>query len=234
MATKKVTSAKSLVAIKGVELEAVPITIVGTSPLITHCWSEKAKKQMRDTQTGVAKKSKHEKKVPVNDFICSLNWLTPMPELGADDKEAEKNFDEVCKKGAAWGFHIGGIKKSFITGAARSGLDVKMTELRGSFFLKGVGAFSNDDYAEIVTPEPPKMREDTVMVGGMSKVADLRYRGQFDEWEIPLIMVYNKNGKYSLEQLLSLVNAGGFASGIGEMRPEKFGQYGMYRLKTEK
>ena len=229
MATKKLTE----VTIKAVELESVPITIVGTTPLITHCWSEKAKKEMRDKQMGVAKKSKHEKKVPVNDFISSLNWLSPMPELGENNAEAEKNFDKACKKGAYFGFHIGGIKKSFITGAARSGLDVKMTELRGSFYLLGVAPLSNNDYAGIVTPEPPKMREDTVMVGGMSKVADLRYRGQFDTWEIPLIMIYNKNGKYSLEQLLSLINAGGFASGIGEMRPEKGGQYGMYKLKTD-
>ena len=233
MAAKKKESVKSL-EIKSVELCEVRFSIVGTTPLITHCWSEKAKKEMRDKQTGVAKKSKHSQKIPTNDFIASLNWLTPMPELGEDDKEAEKNFDEACKKGAAWGFHIGGIKKALITGASRSGLDVKMTELRGSFFLKGEGVHSNDDYAEIVTPEPPKMREDTVMVGGMSRVADLRYRGQFDHWEIPLIMVYNKNGKYSLEQLLSLVNAGGFASGIGEMRPEKNGQYGMFCLRTDK
>lgn len=219
--------------IKGVELCEVRFSIVGTTPLITHCWSEKAKKEMRDKQMGKAKSKKHEIKVPINDFISSLNWLTPIPELGSDDNEAEKNFDAAVKKGAAWGFHIGGIKKSFITGAARSGLDVKMTELRGSFFLRGEGKHSDDDYAEIITPEPPKMREDTVMVGGMSKVADLRYRGQFDKWEIPLVMVYNKNGKYSLEQLLSLVNAGGFASGIGEMRPEKSGQYGMYKLKEQ-
>lgn len=231
MTVKKKEETKNL-NVKSVELCEVRFTIVGTTPLITHCWSEKAKKEMRDKQMGKAKSKKHEIKVPVNDFICSLNWLTQMPKLGADDNEAEKNFDAAVKEGAAWGFHIGGIKKSFITGASRSGLDVKMTELRGSFFLKGVGEHSNDDYVEIITPEPPKMREDTVMVGGMSKVADLRYRGQFDEWEIPLLMVYNKNGKYSLEQLLSLVNAGGFASGIGEMRPEKGGQYGMYRLKV--
>ena len=77
------------------------------------------------------------------------------------------------------------------------------------------------------------MREDTVMVGGMSRVADLRYRGQFDVWEIPLIMQYNKNGKYTREQLLNIINAGGFAVGIGEWRPEKDGQYGMYRLKLQ-
>ena len=228
------TTAKEIsknVSIMRVDLIEVPITIKGTTPLIVHAWSAKAKREMLEKQMGVAKKRKHEIKVPTNDFINSLNWLTPKPEDGKDDAEAQANFDEAVKNGAKFGFHIGGIKQSFIKGASRSGMDVKMTELRGSFFLRGAGEHSTDDYAEIVTPNPPKMREDMVMVGGMSKAADLRYRGQFDEWEIPLIMVFNKNGKYSMEQLLATINAGGFSTGIGEWRPEKDGQYGMYILK---
>ena len=221
------------VEVMSVELVRVPITIKGTTPLIVHAWSAKAKREMLEKQMGVAKKRKHEIKIPENDFISSLNWLTPMPELGADREEAKRNFNEAIKNGAKFGFHIGGIKQSFIKGASRSGMDVKMTELRGSFFLEGVGEHSNDDYAEIVTPKPPKMREDMVMVGGMSKAADLRYRGQFDEWEIPLVMVFNKNGKYTVEQLLATINAGGFSTGIGEWRPEKDGQYGMYVLKKQ-
>ena len=47
-------------------------------------------------------------------------------------------------------------------------------------------------------------------------------------------MVMNKNGKYSEAQLINLVNAGGFAVGIGEWRPEKDGQHGMYCLKLAK
>ena len=229
MAKKEVKSLE----IMSVELVEVPITIKGKTPLIVHAWSEKAKREMLEKQMGVAKKRKHEIKIPENDFMASLNWLTPMPEMGADREEALANFNEAIKKGARFGFHIGGIKQSMIMGAVRSGMDVKGTELRGSFFLRGAGEYSTTDFAEIVTSMPPKMREDMVMVGGASKAADLRYRGQFDEWEIPLIMQFNKNGKYSLEQLLSLVNAGGFATGIGEWRPEKDGQYGMYYLKEQ-
>lgn len=221
---------KSL-GILSVDLVEVGITIKGRTPLIVHRWSEKAKREMLEKQMGVAKKRKHEIKIPVNDFIGSLNWLTPMPALGENDDEAEENFKKAVEAGARWGFHIGGIKQSFITGAYRSGMDVKQTELRGSFFLRGATPYGTTDYAEIITPNPPIMRSDMVMVGGMSKAADIRFRGQFDEWEIPLIMQYNKNGKYSLEQLLATINAGGFSVGIGEWRPEKDGQYGMYYLK---
>ena len=84
MATKK---AEAVVAINSIELEEMRITIIGTTPLIVHSWSEKAKREMLDKQMGVAKKRKHEIKVPTNDFINSLNWLTPKPEDGKDDAE---------------------------------------------------------------------------------------------------------------------------------------------------
>lgn len=227
MATK---NAKTI-EILPMELETIKITIVGTTPLIVHAWSEKAKRMMLDKQTGKATKAKHDIKVPVNDFMNSLYWLTDKPEDGSDDDEAEANFIGAVESGAKFGFPVSGIKQSAIMGAGRGGLDVKMTELRGAFFIKGATEASTMDVAEIVGPAPT-MREDMVKVGGMSKTADIRYRGQFDQWEIPLQLTYNRNGKYSLEQILNCFNVGGFVTGIGEWRPEKDGQMGMYSLRV--
>ena len=227
MATKNTQTVELL----PIELETVSITIVGTTPLIVHAWSEKAKRMMLDKQTGKATKAKHEVKVPVNDFMNSLYWLTEKPEDGKTDEEAEASFTAAIESGAKFGFPVSGIKQSAIVGAGRGGLDVKMTELRGAFFIKGATKSSTMDVAEIVGAAPT-MREDMVKVGGMSKTADIRYRGQFDEWEIPLLLTYNKNGKYSLEQLLNCFNVGGFVTGIGEWRPERDGQMGMYQLKV--
>lgn len=227
MATKKA----STVNINAPEFEEVRFRIVGDTPLIVHAWSSKARRQMLDKQMGKATRTKHEIKVPVNDFIESLYWLTEKPELGIDDADAQRNFDKAVEDGARFGFSIGGIKQSFITGAARGGLDVRMTELRGAFFLEGDTDVATFDMAEIVGPAPI-MREDFVKVGGMSKTADIRFRGQFNEWEIPLKLRYNKNGKYSLEQILNCVTVGGFVTGIGEWRPERDGQMGMYHLEV--
>ena len=226
MATKKDISH---ININLLELVTTKFTIVGTSPLIVHAWSHKAKQMMLDAQMGKAKKTKHEIKVPVNDFMDSIYWLTEQPEHGADDQSALDNYMEAISNGARFGFPIGGIKQSFITGAYRGGLDVKQTELRGSFRLNGDTDASTDDMAEIIFDELV-MREDMVKVGGMSKSADIRYRGEFRGWKIPLTVTYNANGKYSLEQILNCVNAGGFVTGIGEWRPEKDGQFGMYKL----
>lgn len=227
MASKKNVT----VDIKPMELELAEMTIEGTTPLIVHAWDEKAKQMILDKQRGKATKTKHEIKIPVNDFINSLYWLTEKPENGSTDEEAEANFQEAIDGGAKFGFSLGGIKQSIIMGAKRGGLDVVGTELKASFFLRGATEASTFDLAEIVG-DIPEMREDMVRVGGMSKSADVRYRGMFTHWEIPMLIEYNRNGKYSLEQLMNCVNVGGFACGIGEWRPEKDGQFGMYRLKV--
>lgn len=226
MATKK----NAAVNILKMELETVEVEIVGISPLIVHAWSHKAKQQMLDTQTKKATKAKREVKVPANDVIGSLYWLTNEPELGDTEEEAEANFDKAIANGARFGFPVTAIKQSVITGGYRSGLGIVQTEMRGTMYLEGNTDASTSDIAEIVG-SAPTVREDMVKVGGQSKSADIRYRGQFDEWSIPLRLTYNKNGKYSLEQILNCFNAGGFATGIGEWRPERNGQFGMYRLE---
>lgn len=226
MATKKTTT----IELVRPQFEYVEFTIVGDSPLIVHAWDEKAKRMMLEKQMKKAKDKKHDIKVPTNDFINSMYWLTEKPEDGADDEQAMENFENAIANGARFGFSIGGIKQSFIMGAKRAGLDVVGTELKGAMFIEGNTEFSTFDYAEIISPTPV-MREDMVRVGGISKTADIRYRAMFEDWRIPLRMKYNKNGKYSIEQLLNTVDYGGFVVGIGEWRPEKDGQFGMYHLE---
>lgn len=225
MATKKTTS----VEIKPMELQTVDLTIVGTTPLIVHAWSDKAKREMLDKQQKKATKTKHEAKVPVNDAMDAAYWLTDKPPHGADDEEAEKIWLKALEDGAKFGFPVTGIKQAIIDGAYWAGLDVKKTLMKAAFFLEGATEASTSDIAEIVS-DPPVIREDMVKVGGQSKVADIRYRPEYQNWSIPLRMTYNTNGHYSLEQLLNCVNVGGFACGIGEWRPARNGQSGMFKL----
>jgi hypothetical protein len=104
---------KDSIAIPQIHIRRVTISIVGTSPLITHAWSEKAKKQMRDKQTGAAKQKK-EAKDPMADF------------------EAAKYLDAKgrdCVPSLAF--------KNAIVSAARYADDMKMTMLRGALFIEG-------------------------------------------------------------------------------------------------
>ena len=73
----------------------------------------------------------------------------------------------------------------------------------------------------------PTMREDMVRVG--MGVADLRYRGEFKKWQCKIPLRYNAN-VLSLEQILNIFDTAGFSTGVGEWRPQKNGDYGMFHV----
>lgn len=216
-----------IIEIKPVEIKTAIIRIKGTSPLIMHKWSEKAKKMILDKQTKATKTKGHELKIPVADFISSAYWITEEP-IGNSDEECEAAFAEAVKNGARWGFPVTAIKQATIMAASRNDIDIKTTTLRGCFFIKGEGP---DMLAE-VKGCIPTMREDMVRVGGISKTADIRHRAQFDNWYMDLEIQYNINGPVTLEQIVNLINLGGFTCGIGEWRPEKDGSFGTYRVES--
>lgn len=221
------------VSIDSITFESVELTIIGTSSLITNPLINKGAVLEELPGSPFKKEEKKKKKGAINrynELIESLYWLTPKPELCDTEEEAKQNYDDAIKAGAHFGFPITGIKQSFITGAYRAGLDVKMTELRGAFFLEGNTEKSTQDLAEIVAPAP-ELRMDIGRNSGMTRAPKFCFRPEFKIWEIPLKLTYMKNGQYTIDQLLNLVNYGGFVTGIGEWRPEKDGQFGMYQLK---
>ena len=91
------------------------------------------------------------------------------------------------------------MKQSAISAAYRSGMSKDKVSLQGAFFIDGVG---EEQLAE-VKGDKPHIREDMVRVG--MGAADIRYRGEFDHWHMNLTLRYNKNGQYSLEQILNII-----------------------------
>ena len=212
------------------EYEIIDICIQGDSPLIVHNFGEKERRKMLEAQQrkATSKKKALDPKVPFNDFKNSMYWLSQEPEDGADDKDAEAKYVEATKGGMHTGFRADGIKKSAVSGAFRSGFTKDKVSIYGAFNLYGATEYSTYEFAEIIGSDP-WCREDIVRIG--MGTADLRYRAQYDEWEIPLKLEYNKHGLYSIDQILTFVETGGFTVGIGEWRVEKGGIYGKYRLK---
>jgi hypothetical protein len=230
--------------ILSVDLVEVPITIIGKTPLIVHRWSEKAKREMLEKQMGVAKKRKHEIKVPTNDFIGSLNWLTPMPDEFTDEAV------DAALKNARFGFPVTGFKQAAISAAYRMGWARDKMSLRGAFYITpdANGYYAgdlvlNDTKTKIeIVPNVflhnqlieikgggPVMRQDMVKVG--MGAADIRYRAEFSEWYCDMQIRYNVNGEKTADQIINILNAGGYACGVGEWRPERDGQNGMYHVE---
>lgn len=191
------------------------VTLIGDSPLIVHAWSSKAKKEMLDKQMKTAKGAK-EAKDPKADFDASMYRLA----------DGGYGFPSVAFKAAAVtaGTSVAGITKV----QARQAFHIlgEDADIKGAF----VGSVSRVNLVRI-EGGAPQMREDMVRVG--MGTADLRYRAEFPQWHTKILVRYNAN-VLSEAQILNLLNTGGFAVGVGEWRPEKDGQYGLFHVATEK
>ena len=216
MATKNV----ELIEIRPIEIQKTTIRIVGDTPLIMHAWSEKAKREMLEKQMKKTKSSAREAKNPVEDFIRSMYWLTPIPT-----DMTEEGFEKAIAAGARFGFPVTAFKQAAISAAYRMGWAKDKMSLRGAFFIDG-----DENQMIEIHSDTPTIKEDMVKVG--MGTADIRFRGEFRNWYADLTISYNKNGQHTLEQIINIINAGGYVCGVGEWRPERDGQYGMFHVES--
>ena len=206
---KKVTSGVENVKIPPIEVGQFSIVLIGDSQLISHRWSEKAKKEMLDKQMGKAKQAKA-KKDPWMDFCESMYWLTKMPA-----KPKQRNVDK-----GKFGFPAVAFKAAAV-GGCRAVDGIKMTEARAAFHVVG-------EFVEI--NGRPEMREDMVRLQGST--ADIRYRAGFFPWSATIQVTYNSRF-LTAEQIVNLFNQAGFGVGVGEWRPEKNGPFGRFHVATQ-
>jgi len=188
--------------ISRIAAETLDIPIIGTSPLIMHRFSEKAKRMMLDNMQG--RKTPKEPKNPEAEYAAA--------------------FYRMADEG--YGFPVLAFKAATIGAARFYGKSVTMTNLRQCIFVKGeLGATG-----ELLTrvKGEPRMREDVVRVG---QGTDLRYRPEFVEWSVVLRVTY-VTSSLTRSSLLSLVDAGGLGVGAGEWRPEKRGDFGTYAVDS--
>jgi len=136
-----------------------------------------------------------------------------------DAKDPEQEYREslyYCEDGR-YGFPAVAFKSAAVD--ACSHVDgLTKVGARGAFHIVG----------DMVPIEgEPTMREDMVRIG--MGTADIRYRGEFRQWQATLEVRYNA-AMFSPEQIVNLFNTAGFAIGIGEWRPQKDGSFGMFHV----
>ena len=215
---KKATT--EIIEIRPIQIKKATVHVVGDTPLIMHAWSEKAKREMLEKQMKVTKTKSRDAKNPVEDFIRSMYWLSPMPE-----EMTMEAFEDSVANGARFGFPITAFKQAAISAAYRMGWTKDKMSMRGAFFIDG-----DENQMIEIHSDMPIMREDMVKVG--MGTADIRYRGEFRNWSADINISFNENGQYSLEQIINVINAGGYVCGVGEWRPERDGQYGMFHVSA--
>jgi len=110
----KPTTVSQPITIPPIDVRTMEVTLIGDSPLISHRWSEKAKKEILDKQMKKAKTAKQAKD-PQADYDASLYKL---PD------------------GIGYGFPAVAFKASAVS-ACRFSEGIKMTEARGAFHIVG-------------------------------------------------------------------------------------------------
>lgn len=208
--------------------EAV-IRIVGDSSLICHAWDEKAKAELpagkrAKGDSDVTKKKEY--KTPMEAFIKSLYWGTPMPTEYTEDA-----FEKAVADGAEWGFRVEAFKTAMIQAAFLKGWIKKKTVIRGQLFIVPDFIDSHGYGLVKIQGGPPTLREDIVVLSGVGKAPDLRWRGEFKNWFCDVRINYDVDGEYTLQDFTNMLNAGGRYCGLGEWRPEKDGQFGMFHVE---
>lgn len=209
---------KSLSAIlsKPTTYKLFSVWIVGDTPLITHAWSEKAKREMLQKQVK-ATRGGREARDPTADFVSSLY------EMGD----------------GAYGFPAMGFKNCILSvahkdkGIARTAvmsalwIDADIVRCRPAF----AGAICDMPLLRIYGDEPVN-REDMVKVGvGLNKTASLAYRGQFTHWAFRITGKLNSD-VLTEEALAFLIDEAGMACGLGEWRNERKGMFGAFHRST--
>ena len=202
------------IIIDRVSVETMLIPIIGTTPLIMHNFSEKARKQMLDGMQG--KKKVKEPKNPQAEYEAAFYRI-------ADENSGDRD---------RYGFPVVGFKAATIGGARFYGKSISMTALKQFLFYKGLMTKADPQMLVEIHGEP-EMREDVVRLSGPSRSPDLRYRPMFREWSTTLTVTYVKSS-IDKSSVLSLIEAGGMGVGVGEWRPEKSGEFGTYRINPDR
>jgi hypothetical protein len=189
------------VEIQRIDAETVQVPIIGTTPLIVHRFSEKAKRQMLDNMQG--RKTPKQPKNPQEDY-----------------EGAFYRFED-----GGTGVPVVAFKLATVGGARFYGKQVTMTALKQFLFFRGKIGVDGQALARI--EGEAEMREDVVRVGQGG--TDLRYRPIYHEWATVLTVTYVRSS-LTRDSVLSLIDAGGMGVGVGEWRPEKGGEFGSYRI----
>lgn len=212
MATKKKTGTEEPQTIDlnvSLDFEEITIPIVGVAPLIVNKFGHTAESVDEVWDNGDESKQKAKKK-----------------KIATSPEEEFKKTIYYLSDGVHSGFPAVAFKAAMVR-AAKEIYGVNMNSSRLRFHVLA----DDPDTGLIQINGEPRMRFDSVRVGGMVKTAAPRYRAEYPSWSANVTVRYLSN-TITKKEIVSFLNAAGFCCGIGEWRPEKCnsGSFGLFQV----
>ena len=211
-----------VIDVEPLKLLSVKVTLVGETPLLMNNFNQRGVglTEMRNRMLGIPapKKTNRAPKDPVRSFRDALYALSAIPKTKGTMKDWLAG-----KKVTAYG-------KFFIPFSMLKGcIETAATDVDGAS-KAGVKRAVRivETWAELKHKAPPYMVEHVVRLP--NGAPDLRYRAQFDDWEVTFTTQMN-SAVLSVPKLVNLFNVAGFAAGLGDWRPEKGGEFGRFHVK---
>ena len=202
----KKTKKEEWIFIKKPDIQYIRVKITSESALNVHRLGKKLKEEFKQRD-----QNKPKKKRLARDYHAEfLDSLHVIDRYGQEVKSITK-----ITKNTRFGFPASGLKKAMIS-ACRQYDNLKMTEVKGRFFVCG-------KYIEI--KGTPEMDEFWRRIGGKGPgtgTPDIGIRAVFPEWESTVKIKYNAD-VISKDSVVNLLFTAGFAVGLGEDRPDKTG-----------
>jgi hypothetical protein len=99
--------------------------------------------------------------------------------------------------------------------------------ISGAEVKRNIRILSDECPLEYESIEP---RIDRVVLAGIGRTMDVRKRPYIHGWKTKVLVQFNK-AKFSAAEVLNLFQSAGMCVGVGDWRPEKGGNHGMWRVK---
>ena len=219
-AKKSTSNAQVVIEIPPPQYATLTAVIEGDTEINIHRLGKKLQDEFeaRDSNKPIPKKQKRNYD---EEFIDSIYFI--------DKNGFPIDAPKKITSSTLIGFPSSGFKKAMVF-AARQFKNLKMTELRGRFFV--------NQYTPFVRIEgKPKVDKFWRRIGGKGPgtgTPDIGIRAKVFPWKATLEIRYLKN-LISAESILNLLNTAGFSVGVGEDRPDKNGNtFGMWHVAEAK
>ena len=229
--TKAKATEVEQIEIREPQMVTVRIEIEGTSGLVMHRWSEKALAAMMMAQSGKAKESPEPKDPDAcmegaTYYIDKENReIRPPADLAWIAAGEIKRYEDTVR---AWAERMKTAKNrrfgfpsvAFKAAMVRAGKQHRavMIDLQCLLYIPC-------DFIHIRGER--RRRQDMVRVGNGK--ADIRFRPEFMPWSATIPVTFNRL-VMSADKVYNLLATAGYGVGIGEMRPERGGNQGTFRV----